>query len=225
MNRGGRTAGKRFPISRVLGLVEKEALDWKDTALTQVGQSGRPFRLLIGCVLSLRTKDETTYPATERLFALADTPETMADLPTGRIETAIYPVGFYRTKAKQIGEICRRLIAGHGSRVPADLDALLELPGVGRKTANLVLGLGFAVPAICVDTHVHRIPNRWGYLRTANPFETEMALRKKLSKKYWIPINEWLVLFGQQICKPVSPLCSRCPVHRHCGRVGVKHSR
>lgn len=214
-----------FPIGRVLGRIKATTRPWKETALTQVSQSGQPFRLLIGCLLSLRTKDETTHPAAERLFALADGPEEMLRLTVPRIERAIYPVGFYRTKAKNILGICRRLTREHDGKVPGDLDALLALPGVGRKTANLVLGLGFNIAAICVDTHVNRIPNRWGYIKTSNPGETEIALRKKLPKRFWISINELLVLFGQRICRPVSPHCSRCPVPEFCARVGVGKSR
>ena len=214
-----------FPITKVLRKIEKTAEAWKETALTQVGNSGQPFRLLIGCVLSLRTKDETTHPAIGRLFRLADTPAKMVRLRPERIERAIYPVGFYRTKARNIPAICRILLDKHGGRVPDSLEALLELPGVGRKTANLVLGFGFAIPAICVDTHVHRITNRWGFVNTRNPHETELALEKILPKKFWIPINELLVLYGQRICKPISPFCSLCPVEGFCPRVGVGRSR
>jgi len=189
------------------------------------GESGDPFRVLIACLLSLRTQDSTTGPAAARLFALADSPRTMLTLPARRIERAIYPVGFYRTKARVILGLCRDLLARFGGHVPDEIDALLTLKGVGRKTANLVVTLGFDKPGICVDTHVHRISNRLGYVRTRTPDETEMALRGKLPRRYWIGYNDLLVTFGQNVCAPVSPKCSACPVARLCPRVGVRTSR
>ena len=184
-----------------------------------------PFRILIGCVLSLRTKDEVTYPATERLFARAKGPAAMLALPARTIARRIYPVGFYRRKAVQIRGISRRLLERHGGRVPDTIEELLELPGVGRKTANLVVTLGFGKPGICVDTHVHRISNRLGWVETRHPVETEEALRDVLPRRHWIPINEILVRHGQRVCKPVSPLCSECPVSLDCPRVGVARHR
>ena len=181
--------------------------------------------MLVGCVLSLRTRDETSGPAALRLFALADTPEAMGRLATSRIERAIYPVGFYRNKARALQELSLDLLARFGGRVPAELEALLTLKGVGRKTANLVLSEGFGVPAICVDTHVHRISNRWGYVSTKNPLETERALREQMPRRYWRQYNGLLVAFGQTICKPLSPRCSECPVRAACGRVGVARHR
>jgi endonuclease-3 len=189
------------------------------------GERGDPFRVLIACLLSLRTQDTTTGPAAARLFALADTPAAMLALPARRIERAIFPVGFYRTKARVILRICADLLARFGGRVPDDIDALLTLGGVGRKTANLVVTMGFDKPGICVDTHVHRISNRLGYVRTKTPEATEMALRAKLPRRYWIGYNDLLVTFGQNVCAPVSPKCSACPVHRLCPRVGVTTSR
>ncbi len=189
------------------------------------GESGDPFRVLIACLLSLRTQDTTTGPAAARLFALADTPRTMLELSARRIERAIYPVGFYRTKARVILGLCRDLLARFDGRVPDDIDALLTLKGVGRKTANLVVTMGFDKPGICVDTHVHRISNRLGYVRTRTPDETETALRAKLPPRYWIGYNDLLVTFGQNVCAPVSPKCSACPVASLCRRVGVRTSR
>lgn len=188
-------------------------------------ESRDPFQVLIACLLSLRTKDQTTTEASRRLFALASDPASMVKLPLGRIERAIYPVGFYRTKAKQIGKICRRLLGEFEGRVPDSLDALLTLPGVGRKTANLVVTVGYGKPGICVDTHVHRISNRWGYVRTRTPEQTEAALRRILPPRYWITFNDLLVAFGQNVCLPVSPLCSRCKIRQYCDRVGVTRSR
>jgi len=184
-----------------------------------------PFRVLIACLLSLRTKDETTGPAAARLFALADTPEAMLRLPAQRIERAIFPVGFYRTKARVLLGVCRDLLERFGGQVPDEIDRLLTLKGVGRKTANLVVTQGFNKPGICVDIHVHRISNRLGYVKTKNPTETETALRKQLPRRYWIGYNDLLVSFGQSICHPVSPRCSECPVSPRCARVGVIRSR
>jgi endonuclease-3 len=181
--------------------------------------------VLIACLLSLRTQDATTGPAAARLFARAVTPAAMVRLAAAEIERAIYPVGFYRTKARVILALCRDLLDRFGGQVPADLDTLLTLKGVGRKTANLVLTLGFNAPGICVDTHVHRISNRLGYVRTRTPDQTEMALRAKLPRRYWIGYNDLLVTFGQNVCAPVSPRCSGCPVRTLCRRVGVTTAR
>ncbi len=184
-----------------------------------------PFRVLIACILSLRTQDTTTGPASDRLFGVADTPETMLALTPGRIETLIFPVGFYRTKARVILGICRDLLGRFGGRVPDEIDDLLTLKGVGRKTANLVVTMGYGKAGICVDTHVHRISNRLGYVRTRTPEETETALRAKLPRRYWIGYNDLLVSFGQNMCLPVSPWCSRCPLADLCPRRGVTRSR
>jgi endonuclease-3 len=184
-----------------------------------------PFKILISTIISARTKDEVTGPATERLFALAASPAAMSTLSEEKIEKAIFPAGFYHTKAKAIRKASEELIERFGSRVPDTIEELLTLPGVGRKTANLVVTLAHNKAGICVDTHVHRITNRWGYVKTKTPHETEQALRAKLPKKHWIAINTILVMHGQNICKPVSPLCSRCPVFKYCARIGVTTSR
>ena len=184
-----------------------------------------PFRILIATILSLRTKDTLTAVVAPRLFALADTPSTILALGEEQLAKAIYPVGFYRTKARSIVQICTLLLQRYGGAVPSDLDALLALPGVGRKTANLVMTMGFGLLGICVDTHVHRICNRWGYLRTKDPDATELVLRAKLPEQYWIIINGLLVTLGQNICHPTSPRCSVCPVAAYCDRVGVERSR
>jgi endonuclease-3 len=214
-------------FSRVLARLRRVQPGWRTTALAEItAATGRdPFRILVACLLSLRTKDETTGAAAARLFALADSPAAMLALPARRIARAIYPVGFYRTKARRIRRLCRELLARHGGRVPADLDALLELDGVGRKTANLVVTMAFGRPGICVDTHVHRITNRLGFVRTRTPEETERALRRRLPRRHWIPLNDLLVAFGQQVCRPTSPRCSTCPVGDLCPRVGVRRAR
>ena len=184
-----------------------------------------PYRVLVGCILSLRTKDEVSMPASRRLLARARTPAAMLRLPEPTIARIIYPVGFYRRKAAQIRALSRKLLDDHGGHVPGEIDALLELPGVGRKTANLVVTLGFGRPGICVDTHVHRITNRLGWVATRHPDETERELRRILPRRYWIPINEILVRHGQAVCKPISPLCSACAVRTDCARRGVRRSR
>ena len=214
-------------MSRVVARLRRAAPRWSTTALADVAATtGKdPFRILIGCLLSLRTRDETTAAASARLFALADTPAAMLRLTRRRLERTIYPVGFYRTKARVLHGVCRRLVAEHGGRVPPDLDALLALPGVGRKTANLVVTYAFGLPGICVDTHVHRITNRLGFVRTATPERTEWALRAKLPGRHWIELNDLLVAFGQNLCHPLSPRCSACPVATICHRVGVTRSR
>ncbi len=199
---------------------------WRPTTLAEVQHAARsPFHLLVACVISLRTKDRVTEAASARLFSIADDPEALARLCEDAIAAAIYPAGFYRTKARQLREIARILLEHHDGRVPADEQSLLALPGVGRKTANLVRGLGFGVPAICVDTHVHRISNRLGLVATARPDQTELALQQTLPSDLWIEINDLMVTFGQNLCHPTSPRCSRCPIVDRCPRNGVTRSR
>ena len=184
-----------------------------------------PYHILIATMLSLRTKDTLTAQIAPKLFAVADNPYQMIRLLPEEIMEIIYPVGFYRNKAKSILAVSQKLIDDYEGNVPDDLDKLLELPGVGRKTANLVLTAGFNEPGICVDTHVHRISNRWGYIQTKTPEETEFALRDKLPQEYWIEYNGLLVGMGQNLCVPVSPWCSQCPVSDFCEHVGVKRNR
>ena len=219
-------ARRPFDIHTVIRRLRRAAPGWNAPVVQFIAvQTGDPFRVLISCLLSLRTKDETTGPAALRLFALATTPHAMAALRPQDIERAIYPVGFYRTKARAILDICRTLMDRYGGHVPADLDELLTLKGVGRKTANLVVTQGFGKPGICVDVHVHRISNRWGYVRTKDPHATEAALRRKLPPAYWRAYNDLLVAFGQTICQPTSPWCSRCVVSEYCARRGLRRSR
>jgi len=180
-----------------------------------------PFHVLISCILSLRTKDETTRKASINLFKKADNPFEIVKLSVEEIEKLIYPVGFYKTKAKNIVEICCDIIKKYNGEVPDKIDELLELKGVGRKTANLVVTLGFGNKGICVDTHVHRISNRLGYVKTKKPEETEFALREKLPQEYWLEINDLFVSYGQNICKPVSPFCSKCKINDYCDKNGV----
>jgi endonuclease III len=213
-------------IGKVIEVLRKGIKDLPDPSVTMVSKKWKsPFLVLISCVLSLRTKDTTTIPASERLFRLADTPRKFLTLTPAQIEKAIYPVGFYRTKARNILGICRDIIERFDEKVPNDMDALMTMKGVGRKTANLVMTEGFGLPGICVDTHVHRISNRFGYVTTKNPNETEFALRKKLPHQFWIEYNCLLVVWGQNICRPISPLCSRCEVAKYCRRKGVTKHR
>ncbi|HZP45511.1 MAG TPA: endonuclease III [Candidatus Binataceae bacterium] len=213
-------------VGRILSVLRREAGSWNAPVLTlMAAEKHDPFLTLIGCILSLRTKDETTAVAAPRLFARAATPQAMLALSAAEIERLIFPVGFYRTKARVIQTICRDLLERFNGVVPDSLDDLLSLKGVGRKTANLVITEAFGKPGICVDTHVHRISNRWGLVRTATPDQTEAALREVLPRRYWLEYNALLVAFGQTLCQPLSPWCSRCPIAARCPRIGVVRSR
>jgi len=213
-------------IATVIDLLVKELKTEKLPIVSCLAEKDSdPFQILISTLLSLRTKDEVTEVATQRLFALASTPSEMLKLSEDQIINAIYPVGFYRNKTKTILHVCRELIEKYNSRVPDTIEELLSLKGVGRKTANLVVTLGYQGKGICVDTHVHRISNRLGYVETKNPEETEFALRKKLPHQYWTIYNTIMVAFGRNICRPISPLCSKCPVSGYCDKAGVTRSR
>ena len=203
--------------SVVAGL--EEAKQQKSDFVGLMDSFNDPYLVLIACILSLRTNDKTTYPATLRMLKLAKTPQDMMRVNVEDLEKAIYPVGFYKNKAGQIIELSKLLVERYNGKVPCDIDELCKFRGVGRKTANLVLSRGFNTPAICVDVHVHRIFNRLGYLKTKNPEETEFTLREKLPIKYWIPINTLLVTHGQNICKPIKPLCNNCPIEKYCEKI------
>jgi endonuclease-3 len=213
-------------IGRLLRILRKAAPAWDAPVLKLIAAERRdPFLTLIGCILSLRTRDQATAIAAPRLFARASTPHQMLILSAEEIAALIYPVGFYRTKAIAILQICRDLLERFAGRVPDRIDNLLTLNGVGRKTANLVVTEAFGKPGICVDTHVHRISNRWGLIHTSTPDQSETQLRQVLPRRYWIEYNALLVAFGQTICQPVSPWCSRCPVTQLCPRIGVLRFR
>jgi len=188
-------------------------------------QKSTPFQILISTLLSLRTKDEVTEVAARGRLCAGFNPSEMLELSEDQIAAAIYPAGFYRNKSKTILHVCRDLVERYDSHVPDSIEELLKLKGVGRKTANLVVILGYGGEGICVDTHVHRISNRLGYVMTKTPDETEYALREKLPRKHWTEYNTIMVAFGRNICRPVSPLCSWCPVFTHCQRRGVTKSR
>jgi endonuclease III len=213
-------------IRKIIPILRREARKFQVPIVTEISRRRRdPFDVLISTILSLRTKDEVTRQAATRLLQKARTPDKILALPESEIAALIYPVGFYKTKAQTIRGVCRDLIDKYRGKVPDDLDELLKLKGVGRKTANLVITLGYAKPGICVDTHVHRVSNRLGYVKTKNPDETERALREKLPKEYWIEYNDLLVTWGQNICRPISPFCSRCAIVLYCRQVGVSLHR
>ena len=212
-------------IDNIVTILKRENKKYIVPIVTIVSMTKSPFMVLISCLLSLRTKDKVTAEASNRLFKLADNPQKMLGLSIKNIEKAIYPVGFYKTKAKRIKEICRVLLDDYEGVVPNEIDELLKLNGVGRKTANLTVTLGYGKLGICVDTHVHRISNRLGLVKTKTPEQTEFDLRKKLPKKHWLIYNDLLVTYGQNLCVPISPWCSKCRIFKYCKRVGVKKSR
>ncbi len=213
-------------IGKIIKRLKTVYKQWNVPIVTLISnRSHDPFKILIATILSQRTKDAVTAKASERLFKIASTPREIAGMPVKRIQDIIYPVGFYRVKAGRIKVVAWEIANRYNGVVPDTIEELVKLPGVWRKTANLVVGLGYGKLAICVDTHVHRISNRFGYIKTKTPFETEMTLRKTLPQRYWIIYNDLLVALGQAICHPVSPKCSICPVTTYCMKIGVKRSR
>ncbi|MGD0337053.1 MAG: endonuclease III [Candidatus Omnitrophota bacterium] len=212
-------------IIKTLNLIKRQVKHFILPSVTRISFQKDPYRVLISCILSLRTKDKVTVSASKKLFGLADNPYDMVKLSARRIEKAIYPVGFYRNKAKSILGVSKTIISDFRGKVPNTIEELLGFKGVGRKTANLVLGLGYNIPAICVDIHVHRISNRLGWIRTSTAEETEEALKKIIPRSRWIELNTIKVRFGQNICVPVSPFCSSCMVNRLCKKAGVKRFR
>lgn len=207
-------------------VLKKEVRSLRLPWIDQMTSTDRdPFKVLISCILSLRTQDKVTAGASQRLFQLGQTPQKLSKLSPGKIEKAIYPVGFYRVKARRITKISREIAEKYAAKVPDTIEELLRLEGVGRKTANLVVTSGYGKDGICVDTHVHRITNRWSLVKTKTPHQTEFALRELLPVRYWKELNGHLVAFGQGICKPISPLCSRCKINLFCAKTGVTHHR
>lgn len=205
-------------IDKIVSLL-KDAKQPQSEFVKLMDSFKNPYLVLIACILSLRTNDKTTYPATLRMLELAKTPKEMKNVSQEDLSKAIYPVGFYENKAKQIIELSKTIDEELNGQVPDEIEDLIKFKGVGRKTANLVLSLGFNKPAICVDVHVHRIFNRLGYIKTKTPEETEFALREKLPQKYWIDINTLLVTHGQNVCKPIKPKCSECPIAGYCAKI------
>jgi len=221
-----KNSGRTFNIDDFIKIIEQNYLQWNTPVVTLISNRGAtPFEVLVSTILSLRTKDQVTAMASARLFEVARTPQEITALDKEELKKLIYPVGFYPTKSMQLQKISRIIIEEYGGKVPDTIDELLKLPGVGRKTANLVLVEGFQKAAICVDTHVHRISNRIGYVKTKYADKTEAALRKKLPVRHWIRYNKLLVAFGQSICRPISPFCSTCPVSRICPKTGITKSR
>ncbi len=208
-------------LSKAFAILQEIKGQWQDNTVNSLGND--PFLVLVSGILSHRTKDQVTKEATRRLLEVAPTPEDLLKIPEEELSQIIYPVGFYRRKAKTLRKMAEILLTRYQGKVPDDLEELLKLPGVGRKTANLVLTVGFQKPAISVDTHIHRIVNRWGYVETKTPEETEKALREKLPLPYWQIINPLLVLFGQNICLPRRPRCFQCPVEEFCEKRGVEN--
>ena len=215
-------AASQPDINKIIRILRKEIRHFGVPIVTEVSERRRdPFEVLVTTILSLRTKDEVTREAAHRLFDKVHTPQDILDTKEQELARIIFPVGFYKTKAKNLKEISKDLIEKYEGSVPDDLDELLKLKGVGRKTANLVVTLAFGKPGICVDTHVHRVSNRLGYVATKTPEATEMALREKLPGRYWIEYNDLLVTWGQNICRPISPFCSKCAIRPYCRQVGV----
>ena len=207
----------------MLGVVEYWKGEREEPVVGRIKEEhADPFAILVGTVLSLRTRDSVTEKAFYQLWPIASTPHSLLSLSHSQLEAAIRPVGFYRTKARSLKAMAKILLERHGGEVPRDLQSLLDLPGVGRKTANLVVTEAFGRPGICVDTHVHRIVNWWGFVQTRSPDETEQILRQTLPKKWWLPINGLLVSFGQSVCRPVGPKCGECPVYKMCPYPGKK---
>ena len=209
---------KKFPIDRVIENIVNAKQPQSDFVKLMDGFND-PFLVLIACILSLRTNDKTTYPATLRMLEIGRTPKDFAGCNLEELEKAIYPVGFYANKARQIKELSRIIFEEMDSKVPDEIEELIKFNGVGRKTANLVLALGFNKPAICVDVHVHRICNRLGYIKTKTPEETEFKLREILPQKHWLIINTILVTHGQNVCKPIKPNCVDCPISEYCQKI------
>ncbi len=206
-------------IDTVMSILVDEVKSYKVPVVDLIQiQTKDPFKVLVSTILSARTKDEVTSKASERLFNQVSNVKQLSKLAIVDIEKLIYPVGFYKTKAIHL----KNLYSVMGDKVPDTIEKLLKLPGVGRKTANLVLAVAFGIPAICVDTHVHRITNRWGYVKTKNPLETEMTLRKKLPINHWLVINTTLVAFGQNLCRPIGPKCKKCPIIENCAQFNLK---
>lgn len=213
-------------IDKIIKIVKQSIKKYDEPVLERFNKKLKnPYWTLISCLLSLRTKDETTEIATKNLYKVAKTPEQILKLPVKKLKKIIYKTGFYNNKAKAITNVTKKIMDKFGGKVPDNLQDLLSLPGVGRKTANLVLTVAYNKMGICVDTHVHKICNRWGYINTKTPNETEMELRKKLPKKYWKKINNYLVLFGQNICLSISPFCSKCCISLYCPKKNVKRKR
>ena len=217
---------KKVDINAIYRILSREVKNYKVPVVDLIEiQTNDPFKVLIATILSARTKDETTAKACERLFSKIKNFKDLEKLSEMEIEKLIYPVGFYKVKSKHLKKLPNMLKEEFNEKIPEEIGDLIKLPGVGRKTANLVRAVAFKKPALAIDVHCHRIFNRLRYIRTKTPFETEMELRKKLPKKYWEKINSLFVAFGQHLCRPISPYCSKCKIVSYCNRINVKKSR
>lgn len=213
---------KNFPIDKVIPLLKAHFHTVKAPIVDLIqAQTNDPFKVLVATILSARTKDETTTKTVTELFKTVQVPHDLDKLSDSELDKIIWQVGFHREKTKHLKQLPSALDEKFGGKVPKEIEELIQLPGVGRKTANLVRSIAFDLPAVCVDVHVHRISNRWGYIRTKDPLESEMALRKVLPEKYWIVYNSYLVAFGQNLCYPRKPRCSDCPLAEYCAKIGV----
>lgn len=212
----------KFDIDAVMQELEKHFHQVKTPVVDFIqAKTKDPFKVLVATILSARTKDETTTKAVTELFKVVHKANDLDKLSTAELDSIIRQVGFHNDKTKHLKQLPQVLRDRFGGQVPAEIDDLLQLPGVGRKTANLVRAVAFGLPAICVDVHVHRISNRWGYIKTKNPLESEMALRKILPEQHWLTYNSYVVAFGQNLCYPRKPRCSTCPIYQYCQRIGV----
>ena len=217
---------KEININKIMLILKKDVINYKVPVIDLIKiHTNNKFKVLIATILSARTKDETTAKSAERLFEKIKTFKDLKLISETELQNLIYPVGFYKTKAKNLNKLAKIMIEKYNNKIPNEINELIKLPGVGRKTANLVRAIAFNKPAICVDTHVHRIFNRLGYLDTKTPHETEINLRLKLPKKYWLIVNRIFVAFGQNTCRPISPFCSKCVISRYCNKIDVNKSR
>lgn len=216
---------KQQKISQIIKILSKKYPSYEKTTLNRMRKKPNAFKVLISCLLSLRTQDKNTEKASKKLFAVADTPKKISKIPLKKLEKLIYSSGHYKKKAKTLQHVSNELIKRFKGKVPDKKEELLSIKGIGPKTANIVLAFAFGKPALPIDTHCHRIPNRLGWLKTKTPEKTEKELEKILAKKYWKEFNAIFVQFGQTICQPISPLCSKCPIKKYCKRIGVKKSR
>lgn len=217
----------RFPFDKMMKILTELFPEEAAPVITRLSRETKkdPFVILIGTLLSLRTKDETTEKVMGGLMPFIRSPQDLIDISPGELQKLIYPVGFYRNKARVLKEVASEILNMHGGRVPDTIEELVAIRGIGRKTANLVVTEAYGKPGICVDTHVHRISNRLGIVLTRNPHQTEDALREALPRKYWLTYNALLVTFGKRICTPLSPKCSECPLKGLCEKRGVTRSR
>lgn len=211
-------------IVKVLRILMKKTMKMPLPSVSQIQEElDDPFKVLVSCIMSLRTKDETTYPTSVKLFKEADTAKKIASMPLAKLKKIIRPVNYYKTKAERIKKISQQIVKDYGGKVPEDFDELMKFKGVGRKTANLVISEGFGKPALCIDTHCHRIPQRLGWFTSKSPYETEFKLMKMLPKKYWKTFNPVFVRFGQNICRPIKPHCWECPITKYCKYYKTKY--